>query len=62
MNKKILKLMRKYHCKRYAKELVDNIQLSLQCCGSRNFQDWYKIDWGGFNFDASQQQKRLKVD
>lgn len=58
LNKRMFKLMRKYHCQKYAKELVDNIQLSLQCCGARRYRDWYKIDWTNTNFDGNDDQAK----
>lgn len=62
MNKKMMKLMHKYHCTPYAKELVDNIQFALQCCGARKYRDWYKLDWGHLNYDSDEGERRYLLN
>jgi tetraspanin-7 len=39
--------MTNYSTEHEKKVAVDGIQSMLKCCGSANYEDWYKIDWSG---------------
>lgn len=51
-------LMMNYHTKTSSKSLVDNIQFVLQCCGGHNYEDWFAIDWVGYDLGNGMPKRR----
>ena len=45
----IITAMSNYSKETVTKELVDKMQVEYECCGSKNYTDWYSIKW----FDAN---------
>lgn len=41
---KLYRLVGEYGSKLSSKELLDNLQFGLQCCGSYDYKDWFESD------------------
>lgn len=52
-----LQVMKKYDTEQSSKSMVDNIQWALQCCGSKNYNDWFMFDWEGHRSHTKQKYR-----
>lgn len=53
MSSEFMRLMRNYHNKQTSKGMVDDIQWTLQCCGSIGYEDWFRLNWAGHQLKMS---------
>jgi len=42
--------MKSYESRLKVKTTIDRMQIDFQCCGSKNYKDWWTIGWWGIRW------------
>jgi hypothetical protein len=47
MEKSVLEAMSSYGSNQDIKSRLDRMQIELECCGARSYEEWYQAGWFG---------------